>query len=252
MDFSKAYDNVKHDLLWKRLQDMTFPDKMLKMLKCIILYRENINCVRVNKSFTKPFSVSTGLWQGCVLSPILFNLFINDLPASIAATHKGVQFGDCTISSLLYADDLVMIADNEQAMETLLGKVHEWCSFWSIKVNSNKSTIVHFCQRSHPLTTASFTLGELVITISSHYIYLGIPLDEHLTFQMAVHTRIEKALCSFYAIVGHLMKIDGSSYIVYRRLFDSMVASILDYGASVWSRFCSLREAEKVQNQAYR
>ena len=62
---------------------MKFPDKMLQMLKC--LYRENISCVKVNKSFTKPFKVSTGLRQGCVLSPILFNLFVNDLPAS---THE--------------------------------------------------------------------------------------------------------------------------------------------------------------------
>ena len=195
---------------------MKFPDKMLKMLKCI--YRGNINCVRVNKSFTKPFRVSTGLRQGCVLSPILFNVFVNDLPASIAGTHKGVQFWDCTISSLLYADDLVMIVDSEQAMQTLLGKVHEWCSLWSIKVNSNKSAIVHFRQCSHPLTNS-----KLYTKRAGYY----IPLDEHLTFQMAVHTQIEKAHSSFYAIVGHLMKIGGSSYIVYKRLFGSMVAPIL-------------------------
>ena len=59
VDFSKAYGNVKHGLLWKKLQDMKFPDKMLQKLKCI--YRENISCVKVNKSFTKPFKVSTGL-----------------------------------------------------------------------------------------------------------------------------------------------------------------------------------------------
>ena len=75
------------------------------------------------------------------------------------------------------------------------------------KLTAASQSIVHFRQRSHSLTTASFTLGELVIPISSQYIYLGIPLDEHLTFQMAIHSRIEKALSSFYAIVGHLMKI---------------------------------------------
>ena len=111
VNFSKAYNNVKHGLLWKKLQDM----KMLRTLNCI--YRENTNCVRVNESFTKPFRISTGLGQGCVLSPILFNLFVNDLPASIAATR--VQFGDSTIASLLYVDDLVMIADSEQALQTL-------------------------------------------------------------------------------------------------------------------------------------
>ena len=48
------------------------------------------------------------------------------------------------------------------------------------------------------------------------------------------------------------MKIGGSSYNVYKRLFDSMVAPILDYEAPVWSRFCSVREVEKVQNRVYR
>ena len=62
---------------------------------------------------------------------------------------------------------------------------------------------------------------------------------DYLTFQTAVITRIEKALCSFYALVGHLIKIGGSLYNVYKRLFDSMVAPILDYGAPVWYRFCS-------------
>ena len=121
-----------------------------------------------------------------------------------------------------------------------------------LMVNSKKSAIVHFCLRSRPLTSANFTLGELIIPISSHYIYLGILLDDHLTFQTAVYTRIEKALCSFYALVGHLIKIGGSLHNVYKRLFDSMVAPILDYEAPVWFRFCSLREIEKVQNQVYR
>ena len=165
VNFSKAYNNVKHGLLWKKLQDM----KMLRTLNCI--YRENTNCVRVNESFTKPFRISTGLGQGCVLSSILFNLFVNDLPASIAATR--VQFGDSTIASLLYVDDLVMIADSEQALQTL----SPWRVFlMEHQVNSKKSAIVHFCLHSHPLTSSSFTLGELVIPISSHYMYLGIPL----------------------------------------------------------------------------
>ena len=165
---------------------MKFPDKMLRMLKCI--YRENTNCVRV--------SLNPSGYQQVYGKVVCYHqfLFVNDLPASITATNEGVQFGDSTRSSLLYADDLVMIADSEQALQILLGKVHEWCSLWSIKVNSKESAIVHFRLRSLPLTSASFTL---VIPISSHYIYLGIPLDNHLTFQMAVHTRIEKALAPF-------------------------------------------------------
>ena len=151
---------------------MKFPDEMLWMLKCI--YRENTNCVRVNESFTKAFRISTGLWQGCVLTPILFNLFVIDLPASIAATNEGVQFGDNTISSLLYTDDLVMIADSEQALQTLLGKVHEWCSLWSIKVNSRKSaTYSPFLLTFSPPNFSKFhTRRTDYSNLQSLYIYI--------------------------------------------------------------------------------
>ena len=53
---------------------------------------------------SKPFKISMGLRQRCVLSPILFNLFVNDLPAFIAVVQEGVQFGESSLSCLLYAD----------------------------------------------------------------------------------------------------------------------------------------------------
>lgn len=88
------------------------------------------------------------------------------------------------------------------------------------------------------LTTASFTLGEVIIPTSSHYIFIQL-LHNH---QIVVHTQIEKAPCFFYTLVVCLMKIGGSSYSVYKKLFDSMVAPVLDYRVPVWYRFCSLRK----------
>ena len=72
-----------------------------------------------------------------MLSPLLFNLYINDLPSYISDTHGGVRLGEMTITCLLYADDLVILAENEVAMQALLKKVCDWCSLWEINVNSN-------------------------------------------------------------------------------------------------------------------
>ena len=83
----------------------------IELLQCI--YRDNTSCVKVNDYLSKPFKISMGLRQGCVLSPILFNLFVNDLPAFIAVVQEGVQFGESSLSCLLYADDLVILAENE-------------------------------------------------------------------------------------------------------------------------------------------
>jgi len=81
VDICKAYDNVKCDLLWKKLQKMGMPNQILELLKCI--YTVNTSCVKVNEFLTRPFEVTMGLCQGCVLSPLLFNLYINDLPSYI-------------------------------------------------------------------------------------------------------------------------------------------------------------------------
>ena len=71
-----------------------------------------------------------------------------------------MQLGESFLSCLLYADDLVILAENEETMQALLKKVGEWCSLWGLSVNSNKSAAMHFCQPTSPQTGASFTLGE--------------------------------------------------------------------------------------------
>ena len=187
-----------------------------------------------------------------MLSPILFNLFVNDLPAFIAVVQEGVQFGESLLSCLLYADDLVILAENEETMQALLKKVGDWCSVWGISVNSNKSAILHFRQPTLPLTDAIFTLGVMQIPIVKRYTYLGIIVDEFTTYHDTVQAKIEKATGAFYAMVAQLRQIGDASHRVYKNLFDSMIAPVLDYGAPVWSRFAGNRDIEKVQNLAYR
>ena len=100
---------------------MGMPNQILELFRCI--YRENTSCVKVNEFFTRPFEITMGLHQGCLLSPLLFNLYIDDLPSYISDTHGGVRLGEMIMSCLLYADDLVILAENEVAMQALLKSV---------------------------------------------------------------------------------------------------------------------------------
>ena len=70
-------------------------------------------CVRLNGRCTDWFNVDSGLKQGCLLSPILFSLYINDLAQEIKQLDCGVDNGDCKLSILLYADDIVILAESE-------------------------------------------------------------------------------------------------------------------------------------------
>ena len=77
IDFSKAYDRINRTLLWHKLLLMGVSNKMLTALKSLY---ENVKCtVRINGRQNDWFSVATGLKQGCILSPLLFNGYINDL-----------------------------------------------------------------------------------------------------------------------------------------------------------------------------
>ena len=77
IDFSKAYDRIDRSLLWHKLSKIGVDGKMLRSLKSLY---ENVKCtVRVNGVHSEWFDVNTGLKQECVLSPLFFNAFVNDL-----------------------------------------------------------------------------------------------------------------------------------------------------------------------------
>ena len=88
IDFKKAYDYVDRKILWERLQRFGVSGRMLSAVKS--LYSNITACVKINGMCTDWFTVRTGLRQGCLLSPILFNLFIDDLAVQLQAVCKGI------------------------------------------------------------------------------------------------------------------------------------------------------------------
>ena len=115
--YSKAYDRINRDLLWHTLIVLGVNGKMLNSLKSLY---EHVQCtctVRVNGCYSDWFDVHAGLKQGCVLSPLLFNAFVKDLIQAIRSLNCGVPFAaDDSLSILLYADDIVLLSDNEQKL----------------------------------------------------------------------------------------------------------------------------------------
>ena len=136
IDFSKAYDRVNRDLLWHKLSVLGVNGKMLNSVKSLY---EHVQCtVRVNGCYSDWFDVHAGLKQGCVLSPFLFNAFVNDLIHVIRSLNCGVPFDkDDSVSILLYADDIVLLSDNEQKLQTMLDCLNDWCHAWGLTNNNN-------------------------------------------------------------------------------------------------------------------
>ena len=134
VDFQNAFDWINCDLLLYKLREQyQIAGHLYNAIKCI--YFKTLSCIKLNNILTEWFDVTSGIRQGDTLSPTLFNLYINELATGIKDLHKGVAFGNTQVSILLYADDIVLIADDEQSLQDQLNYLYEWCNKWRLSLN---------------------------------------------------------------------------------------------------------------------
>ena len=155
------------------------------------------SCVRLNNLTTDCFDVTCGLQQGCCLSPLHFNLFINDLAFRIKALGKGVMVDEGLICILIYADDIVLLSENANDLQLLLDCLNEWCGMTGMSVNASKGNIMHFRSNSVPGINYNFKCGVQTLSITDRYTYLGITLNEFLDYNVTPKTLLKvQVVCS--------------------------------------------------------
>ena len=108
------------------------------------IYNNVESSVLLGDSKTDWFQLHVGLRQGCVLSPLLFNIFINDLQEYLKKLNKGVLVGTNKLSMLYFADDIVLLAENKEDTELMLEEVYNYIVKWRVKINYDKCNIIHF------------------------------------------------------------------------------------------------------------
>lgn len=233
IDFRKAYDAIDRTMLFSKLCDLGISGKMFQALKSI--YKEVKCCVRLNNMQTDWFSVKCGLKQGCCLSPLLFNLFINDLITTISNFGIGIEVGDNDMVAILaYADDVVLLAESEDELQSLLNVLKSWCDNNKMVINTDKSMIVHFRRPSETRSSTSFSVGDVNLKTTSHYTYLGLLLTEHLDYTAMAKQVSKSANRALSLVISKYKLFGGLPFNTYTKLFDSVVWSTISYGAAIW------------------
>ena len=136
IDLEKAFDWVDRDLLMYRLLTYGITGKIYRAMQS--LYNNTASCVRVNNSLTNVCPVTSGVKQGDTLSPTLFCIYINDLAITLKEKGIGINLNGQYICLLLYADDLVLLAENEKDLQMLLDITQQWCHKWKLNINREK------------------------------------------------------------------------------------------------------------------
>jgi hypothetical protein len=182
VDFKKAFDKVHHEALFAKLENEGFRGDFLEVIKGI--YESSKACAKVGDNFGDLFDLLVGTRQGCPLSPILFLIFINDifnyLPAGVGV--PGVKNED-KCPGLLFADDLLGLADSLEKTREVLAGVAAWSKEWEMPVGANKCGVMVWSDDEQLVEETSkelFEIGKDTIEYVKEYKYLGIVVSPTL------------------------------------------------------------------------
>ena len=216
-DFSKAFDSVPHYRLLIKLESYGIPPSMLNIIKDFLTNRTMR--VRVGNTLSEARSVTSGVPQGSVLGPLLFLLFINDIPEGLENILN------------IFADDVKMIAipQNYDSILHDLERLNYWEKLWCLKFNAEKCKVMHIGSKN-PQNVYIF--GGVSMPVVREETDLGVVFNSDFNFKNQIDSAISKA----NRVIGWLSRtILSREPYVMKRLFDSMVRPHLEYCIQVWA-----------------
>ena len=224
-----------------------------KFLNAVQSLYENLSCsVRVNNLGTDWFSVTQGVKQGCVISPTLFSIYMNDLAKELDDMRCGVTLEETLqLSVLFYADDIAILSETEEGMQKMLDKLNDWCNKWRIVINENKTKILHFRPKAKNGTENSFKCGNKKIDVTSNYKYLGFWMNEFLDLKFSIREIAKSASRALGAIYSKFFSTGGMNIRVYTKLVETIVEPVLFFCSGIWGQ-TKFTEIETVFNKACR
>lgn len=183
LDFEKAFDKVPHHRLMTKLSLLNLDPFVLSWINNFLTDRKQFVVINTARSQISP--VLSGVPQGTVLGPLLFLIYINDLPRCISNNIR------------LFADDCVIYAtisshEDQIALQTDLTAVKNWCHKWQMSLNISKCRSVSFHRRTNPLVY-NYTLHNSFLQLASSYKYLGIHISSDLSWTLHINHVISTA-----------------------------------------------------------
>ena len=144
IDFRAAFDSIDREGLWNVMLADGIPPKFVRLLKAF--YSSTKARVRVYGAESSAFSLSSGVRQGCPLSPVLFNYAIDWIMINALRDYQGVQINNhLWISDLEYADDVVLLGTDFQSLSSILERVTFFASQLGLCINTAKTKAFSTC-----------------------------------------------------------------------------------------------------------
>ena len=193
------------------------------------MFHKSSSRVKCNGKISKPNNNRYGVMQGGLLSPKLFNEFLQDLRKYLNPKY-GLKIGDLYLAYLLFADDIVLFSENLQAQIELF---YKYCEIWNLIISIAKTKIVIHNQ-IYAKHYFSFTLGENALEIVDKYKYLGLWCCNNKNIFVKKHSYLaEQARKAIFTIINYSHSLGHLTPKLSLRVFEVQIEPILMYGSEV-------------------
>ena len=203
IDLTNAFGEIPHKLIFNNLKHLGFKEDLIEILsEC---YKDSSNFLQTINFKSDKIPLRKGIKQGCPLSPLLFNIAIDPLIRIINSRFHGEGIENICIQA--YADDIVLIANNESALNEMLKTMEIFCRYAHLKINANKCGIYSYLLENNRRvsTNTEFKIfNELIPNIHLLTLkeYLGAPIARSHVTKMLHSEAILKDISNKLVLIG--------------------------------------------------
>jgi len=230
VDFKAAFDLICRIALIYKLSNLGLSYKMIQLIKNLLL--ENKTAVWCGDVLSDWFQTDSGVKQGCLLSPLLFALFIEDLKDHLTG---GIRIADIHIKLLMYADDIILLAESPTELQKMIDELYAYCQQWNLTVNTEKSKIMVFKKHSRRQRADECWLynGE-PLEVVKQFKYLGTWLTPNMSFSLHLQHKLADSKIAINSTWKTFLSNTKVPHSTKYKLFEATAKAVLCYCAQVW------------------
>ena len=251
VDFRRAFDGISRPALFLKLATAGVSAKFIKLLKS--MYDNARFSVRLEgEKISSEAQSTSGVLQGCQLSPLLFSFYINDLVEwlNIEGSHSpGLRNEE--VHLLLFADDLVLLSNTPVGLQRLLDRLVEYCRKWSMQVNTEKSKVMVFSNGGTTRRGEAWFFEGKKLEVVRKFRYLGLLFGSSGQWTQQIEGAKKLTKMAAGRVKRFLYKFSNIPLSLAMHLVDSLVVSSLMYGAEIWGIDCG-DKINSVMRQLYK
>ncbi|KAK0133440.1 LINE-1 reverse transcriptase [Merluccius polli] len=228
VDLEKAFDRVPRGVLWGVLREYGVSDPLIRAVRS--LYDRCQSLVRIAGNKSDLFPVRVGLRQGCPLSPILFIIFMDRISRHSQGV-EGVRFGDLRIGSLLFADDVVLMASSDRDLQLSLDRFAAECEAVGMRISTSKSESMVLNRKRVECT---LRVGDEILPQVEEFKYLGVLFTSEGRMEREIDRRIGAASAVMRTLHGYVVVKRELSRKAKLSIYQSIYVPALTYGHELW------------------